>query len=57
MYDFDGYLFEIHSYFGPIPLRRDNHDPRVNIPARFWDAWERFEKLSPAERDDFKVED
>ncbi len=57
LYDFGGHLFEMHSYFGPIPLRRDNHDPKAKIPADFWLAWERFEKLSKQEQDKFRFED
>ncbi len=55
-YEFGGFLFEIHSYCGPTPLRRDNHDPRVNIPKGFWQAWEAFEKLSGPEREKWRVE-
>lgn len=56
VYEFGGFLFEIHNYFGPCPLRRDNHSPRVRIPAGFWTIWGRFEKLSEIERETFRVE-
>lgn len=55
-YDFAGFLFEVHSYCGPTPLRRDTHDPRATIPKGFWIAWEVFEKLSGPEREKWKVE-
>lgn len=45
VYEFDGYLFEVHRYHGPIPLRRKDHSPRLNMPAGFWDMWEVFETL------------
>jgi len=31
-------------------MRRKDHDPRLNTPKGFYDAWERFEKLSPEEQ-------
>ena len=46
IYEFDGYLFEMHSYMGPTPLRRKDHEPRMNIPAGFWDMIKVFEKFS-----------
>jgi len=44
IYEFDGYLFEVHSGFGPIPLRKDL-EPRMNIPAGFWDMIDVFKAL------------
>ena len=55
LYDFGGFVFEIHRYFGPCPLRRDNHEPR-KIPAGFWPVWERFAGLAAAEREKYRVE-
>ena len=57
VYDFGGYLFEVHHYFGPMPMRRDNRELRVTIPRGFWKAWERFEKLSAEEREKYCAED
>lgn len=31
--------FEMHRYFGPMPLRKDG-EARVRTPQRFWDACE-----------------
>ena len=45
VYEFDGYLFEWHHYHGPTPLRRKDHEPRLNIPAGFWDMIEVFKAL------------
>jgi len=45
VYEFDGYLFEVHSYHGPTPLRRKDHEPRMNVPKGFWDMWKVFEAL------------
>jgi len=48
VYEFDGYLFEVHRYHGPTPLRRKDHEPRLNIPAGFWDMWKVFDALPDA---------
>jgi len=45
VYEYDGYLFEVHSYFGPWPLRK-NHERRVYVQAGFWDMWDKFSQLS-----------
>lgn len=50
-YEFEGYLFEMHSYHGPTPMtRKDPSEPRKNIPAGFWDAMDRFRELTEEER-------
>ena len=58
VYHYEGFLFELHSYFGPIPLRKIDHSPKDHrcIPRAFWAAWERYGKLSEAERGTFHVE-
>lgn len=55
-YKFEGYLFEVHHYLGPIPLRKTDHSPRKNIPSGFWAMWERFEKLSKTDRKQYLTE-
>jgi hypothetical protein len=35
--------FEMHSYFGPQPVTANGNE-MVRIPAKFWDAWERWDK-------------
>lgn len=55
MYDFGGFLFEVHSYFGPHPLsRKDRSTPLTNIPDSFWQMWERWEKVK--NKEDYRVE-
>ena len=58
IYNFDGFLFELHRYFGPIPLRKTDHNPKDHrrIPKAFWAAWERFKLLSDEERKHYLVE-
>ena len=55
VYRFRGFLFEVHHYCGPMPLKK-NMEPRVNIPAGFWDAWEVFTKLPPSKQGRYAVE-
>ena len=49
-YHFEGVLFEVHRYAGPI-LLNDNGEPskRVMGPS-FFKMWERFNKLSEEEK-------
>lgn len=48
------YTFELHRYLGPIPLtcrvRWKGYEAMERIPAKFWDAWEEFDKLTEEER-------
>ena len=55
IYDFDGFLFEIHPHCGPTPLSRTDHAVRKNIPNGFWPMWERFKELSDAEREQHRA--
>lgn len=57
VYDYDGYLFELHSYLGPVPLRKDTHEPRTTKPAGFWPAWIRFQKLSKEEQEKYRLKE
>ena len=36
-------LFEMHNYFGPIPLNKRTDEPMDRIPKAFWDAFERWD--------------
>jgi len=54
IYEYDGYLFEVHPHQGPWPLRRKDHDPRKNVPAGFWDMWKVFDALSDEEKAKYK---
>ena len=51
---FDGYYFEWHEYCGPTQLRKDGM-PRVRSTKGFWDAIEKFCKLSEDERKQYEV--
>lgn len=53
-YEYGGWLFEIHSYFGPLLLNRNTGEIRDNPPAAFWRAWEEFDKLTDKERERYR---
>lgn len=36
-------LFEMHQYFGPVPMSKTTGSALANIPRGFWDAFERWE--------------
>ena len=56
VYEYGGWLFEIHSYIGPYPLNRRTLDPRVNIPADFWKMWYGgFDTMTEEEREKYRV--
>jgi hypothetical protein len=42
--DVDGreVLFEMHSYFGPMPLNKRTEEPLERIPRGFWEAFDRW---------------
>ena len=39
----NGWLFEVHSYFGPWPLKKDL-DTRKRAGRKFFKMYERFQK-------------
>jgi hypothetical protein len=55
IYEFQGFLFEWHSYMGPCPLRRDNMNPRKTIPKGFWDMIEIWQKKLKCEKQKYLV--
>lgn len=43
IYEYDGWKFEVHSYCGPWPLRKDG-EPRKRAGRKFWKMIEKWEK-------------
>ena len=41
LYEYKGYAFEWHSYFGPAPLKK-NGEVSLRIPKGFWDMIDDF---------------
>jgi len=55
VFEFRGYLFEWHPMFGPVPVRKDG-EPRKNTPRGFYEAMDCFAKLTPKQRERYRVE-
>ena len=53
IYEYDGYLFEVHSEFGPWALRRKYLEIRTYMPSGFWGMWDRFNELSDEEKETY----
>ena len=49
IYKFKGWIFEIHRYFGPWPLKK-NGEPRKCAGDKFWKVCVEFDKLNEAEK-------
>ena len=55
VYEFEGFLFEWHSYLGPVPLNKRTKEPRTRVPKGFWSMIDRWTELSDEEREGFRV--
>jgi len=55
VFEYEGFLFEWHSFCGPMSIRRDNGEERERIPRGFWDAMKKFGELSTKEREPFRI--
>ena len=53
-YECDGWLFEVHYYSGPWPLRKDG-ELRRHAGRKFWKMWRRFNDLPKAEQEKYRV--
>jgi hypothetical protein len=54
LYEFDGWFFELSGYGGPWPLRKDG-ELRKRAGRKFWEMWTRFDALTEAEQEAFRV--
>jgi hypothetical protein len=50
IYEFEGYLFEEHRWFGFMALNKRDWSIRKSTPTGFWKMIARFEKLSKKEK-------
>lgn len=58
-YKFGGFIFEVHSYGGPHPLRKRDLAPYSKFPGekhRFWDAWEKWNRLDDSEKEKTRID-
>jgi hypothetical protein len=49
IYQYKGFLFEFHSYLGPVKLKKD-HDPASRMGRKFFKAFAEWDKLTPEEK-------
>jgi hypothetical protein len=49
IYQFKGFLFEFHSYLGPVKVKK-NFDPASAMGRKFWKAFAEWDKLTPEEK-------
>jgi hypothetical protein len=49
IYKFEKWLFEVHSYFGPWPIKECG-EPYKRAGKVFFDMWDRFKELPEAEQ-------
>lgn len=53
-YEYKGWVFEIHAYMGPWPLKK-NGDPRKRAGRKFYKMWEEFSTLTEDEQKSFRI--
>jgi hypothetical protein len=49
IYQFKGFLFEFHSYLGPVKVKK-NFDPASAMGRKFWKAFAEWDKLTKEEK-------
>jgi hypothetical protein len=49
IYQFKGFLFEFHSYLGPVKVKK-NFDPASAMGRKFWKAFAEWNQLTPEEK-------
>ena len=49
IYQFKGFLFEFHSYLGPVKVKK-NFDPASAMGRKFWKAYSEWDKLTKKEK-------
>lgn len=54
IYEYKGYLFEWHSYLGPVYLRKDL-EPARRIKKGFWDIATEFGNLTKKQQKKYLV--
>jgi hypothetical protein len=49
IYQFKGFLFEFHSYLGPVKVKK-NFDPAAAMGRKFWKMYAEWDKLTKEEK-------
>ena len=55
VYEYAGYRFEMHSYFGPVRVSKKTGSP-VSQDSKFYEAVERWEALPESKRQKCRVD-
>lgn len=53
-FEYEGFLFEVHSYLGPSLLKRKDHNPwdrTIGPKNKFWPVFEKWNGLSNEEKE------
>lgn len=54
LYRYEGWFFEVHSWCGPHPLKKDG-ELRKRVGRRFWAVWNRFAALSDKQKARYRI--
>lgn len=55
IYEYQGFVFEYHSYLGPCQLRKKDLEPAGRVSKDFWDMILDFEKLTQEQREEYRI--
>lgn len=53
-YQYQGVVFELHGYCGPVPLRKDG-EPAQRASKRTWEVLDQFMQLPIEDRKKYRV--
>ena len=54
VYEYEGWVFEVHYYGGPWPLRKDG-ELRERAGRKFWAMYDGFSELRESEQEQYRV--
>ena len=54
IYQYKGFLFEFHSYLGPVKLKK-NWDSAAAMGRKFWKAYSEWDKLTAEEKRETQI--
>ena len=54
LYKYGGWFFEISTYGGPWPLKKDG-ELRKRAGRKFWNMYKEFDKLTKEERQQYRI--
>lgn len=54
VYQYEGWVFEMHSYIGPHPLTKQG-SPYRRVPMKFYNMYERWDTLTEEEKENTRL--